>query len=306
MTVNCSSAIAAGFVALLTLFGGTATVDCADTDQALAYWRPIRSSATTTELPANALALQLVPCLGSPNSELRDRIGYEFLTYWLRGKELTDTTRHELLRQLSARIDVQPESTLSDAAFSRSFSALILAELMRSDAEQAFMSAVERDELFRLAVQALARENDYRGLEPDVGWVHPVAHQADLLWRFALHPETSAIQAQAILESIRNKAATTSASYRFNEGDRLARSVSTVVSRELVDTDSFQQWLSTFEKPRSMNDWEDAYQSLHGMAELHNSKQFLRALRDQLADAEIDESIQDALNSLLQQFSQLV
>ena len=40
-----------------------AGVDCLETGPALEYWRPIREQATTSELPANELAIELVSCL---------------------------------------------------------------------------------------------------------------------------------------------------------------------------------------------------------------------------------------------------
>lgn len=281
-------------------------VDCGNTQAALSYWRPIRAQVAEQELPADSLALQLLPCLGSSNSELRDRIGYEFFTYWLRNDKLADETRKTLLRDLSERIASLPADEPTDAVFSRSFSALILAEIMRSDAARPFMSAGDRESLLSLALRALANENDYRGLEPDLGWVHPVAHQSDLLWRFALHPMTSATQARAILAGVRRKVAITEASYHFNEGDRMARIVSTIAGKQLVDSESMIRWLASFGTPQSMPDWDDAYKSQRGMAELHNSKQFLRALSDQLHDMGVEPAIQDALSDVLRRFNQLV
>jgi hypothetical protein len=52
--------------------------------------------------------------------------------------------------------------------------------------------------------------------------------------------------------------------------------------------------------------WTDAFKSPRGMAELHNSKQFIRALSDQLGSMEIDASIIIALQELRDLFSQLV
>ena len=58
-----------------------ATGDCDDPEEALAYWRPVREGVVAgEEQPIDRLAVELVPCLGFPNSELRDRIGYEALT----------------------------------------------------------------------------------------------------------------------------------------------------------------------------------------------------------------------------------
>ncbi len=279
-----------------------AATDCLDTEAALKYWQPLREQATSTALPADELALELVSCLGSPNPELRDRIGYELYTDWLRNEKLTDATRRALLNELSRGLGDVKEA----AGLKRSFSALILAEVMRSDSNNPFMDDASRQDLLNAAIAGLKNESDFRGLEPEIGWVHPVAHMADLLWRFALHAETTREQARSILDAVDSKIAPSGVSYTFNEGDRLARVVSTMIRRDLVAAEAIATWLDGFQTPRSMEKWSDAFQSPDGMAELHNTKQFLRALSDQLSEDEIDRKIAEPLQSLVTGFTILI
>ncbi len=289
------------------------SVDCVRTEEALAYWRPVRERAGGEGLPAeglasdalvaDALAVELLSCLGSPDPELRDRIGYELYTYWLRGEHLSDETRRTLLDRLTA--NVRDGST--PASLSRSFSALVLAELMRSDAVTPFMTEPERSQLLDVALSALLAEADYRGLEPDIGWVHPVAHLSDVLWRFALHPATTAEQAARILDAVRIKAAPNDHGYVFNEGDRLARIPAILFRRsDLVDSAAAVLWLGRFERPIGMQEWSSAFSSPEGMIELHNTKLFIRALSDQLAGVELDPQITEALRALVAGLTGLV
>lgn len=277
-----------------------------DSEAALEYWRPIREQADTAIGNADDLALQLVPCLGSPNSELRDRIGYELFTHWLRGNNLTDDTRRALLVRLSSQLRLQPPVSTDNTTLSRSFSALILGELLRSDANRAFMSAPERQRLLDDAIVAIESEKDFRGLVPDLGWVHPVAHEADLLWRFALHPQTTREQALQVIAAVRSKVAPRDVSYAMNESDRLARVIATLIARGLVDTAQMQEWIAAFERPQSMDKWSDAFATPQGMAELHNTKLFLRALSDQLDGETIAPEIAATLHELVQGFTQLI
>jgi len=279
-----------------------AAPDCLDTGLSQDYWRPVREQAPVTKLPADEYALELVGCLGSPDPELRDSIGYELFSYWLRQEELADDTRAALLTSLQARLD----DPAPDASLSRSFSALVLAELMRSDARSPFMSDADRQSLLESVSSAIAAETDYRGLDPDIGWVHPVAHMADLLWRFALHPATSDAQASALLAAVQSKVAPPGVSYAFNEGDRLARVAATIIGRDLLPHGDVVRWLGNFSAPRSMEQWSDAFRSPAGMAELHDTKQFLRALSDQLDGAEIDRDVASALADLVRSFTALI
>lgn len=283
-----------------------AETNCLETDAALEYWRPIREQARTSQEPADGLALELLSCLASPDPELRDRIAYELLTDWLRSEKLTDDTRHALLYRLSSTLSTFPSIETDSSALARSFSALLLSEVMRSDSKQPFMTAFERQTLLDTSISSLKKENEYRGLDSELGWVHPVAHMSDLLWRFALHTDTTTAQAELILVGVRAKVAPTANFYRFNESDRLARVVTTLITRQLVPTETVTAWISSFEKPSLMEKWPDAFSSPEGMAELHNTKLFLRALADQLEGAGVDTEITTPLVDLVHEFTQLI
>lgn len=287
-------------------FVQAAETDCLDTRAALEYWRPIRAQAPQFAAPADTLAVSLVACLRSPSPELRDQIGYALFTLWLRSDMLSEDTRRNLLGELALLLATPAPAKPDDSVFARSFSALILAEVMRADSKQPFMSDSERQALLDLAVQSIERENDYRGLDAELGWIHPVAHMSDLLWRFALHPETSSEQAESILAAVQSKVAPTTVFYGSNESDRLARVVTTVVLRKLISAEKIATWLQTFEAPTSMQKWSDAFASPEGMAELHNTKLFLRALSDQLDGEDVDPVIAVPLAELVQGFTQLI
>ena len=283
-----------------------AGVDCMDSATALEYWRPIREEAATSEAYADELAVELLSCLSSPDAELRDRIGYELYTYWLRSEKLNDDTRRMLLVELTEVMAVPPRTIPDDSTFGRSFSALVLSEIMRSDTNRKFMTPEERQTLLTQAIQSLTVENDYRGLDAELGWVHPVAHLSDLLWRFALHPETTATQAETILDGIRTTVAPVAVFYNYNESDRLARVVTTMLQRNIIAPDKVARWLRSFETPSSMERWSDAFTSPQGMAEMHNTKLFLRALSDQVEGADVDPLISEPLSELVQGFTQLI
>ncbi|MGI9202370.1 MAG: DUF2785 domain-containing protein [Woeseiaceae bacterium] len=279
-----------------------AGIDCLDTSTALSYWRPIRKATESHDSSVDDLALELTPCLGSPDPELRDQIAYELYVEWLRNDRLSDATKEQLLGQLSSLVR-QPGN---DSSLARSFSALILAELMRADANRAFMSPEQRQHLLSDAIEALQREDDFRGLVADIGWVHPVAHLSDLLWRFALHPETTPAQGMAALTALRSKVSTSQASYTFNESDRMARVVSALFQRQLLEVQDAAVWIEAFAVPATMEKWSDAFLSPEGMAELHNTKQFLRALSDQLNETDVADAIRDPLEALVQGFTRLI
>lgn len=273
--------------------------DCVASESNLQWWREIAINRDEERINADALAYDLLPCLGSANSELRDSLGYGLYTYWLRNDLLNTETKGFLYTQLSEGLSI--ENTLF-----RSYSALILSELLRADAIDEFLSNAQRETLLQQAGQALRDEVDFRGLDPELGWVHPIAHLSDVLWRMALHPSLNSDQARQILAAIRNKATPVNEAYQFNEGDRLARVIVTLMQRDLVEASQWLAWFSEFESRMSGEDWGSVFADVEGMKELHNAKLFLRALSDQLEGVNLSAELQGKIDAILAILTDLV
>ncbi|MEX2130393.1 MAG: DUF2785 domain-containing protein, partial [Pseudohongiellaceae bacterium] len=264
------------------------TEDCAATAENLAFWQEVYNNREDTRIVADALSYDLLPCLGAANSELRDTYGYGLYTYWLRSDRLSVETRTFLLHTLT-------DNLKASNSLLRSFSALILSELLRADAMDPFIPAAARAVLFDATRVALAAENDYRGLDAELGWVHPIAHMADVLWRLALHPAFSAIEARGILQLVRTQAATDEAAFRNNEGDRLARVIAVLIRTEVLGEQEIVTWLTGFELRLDGEAWGTVFASTAGMTELHNTKLLVRALSDQLEGVELHATITTTL-----------
>lgn len=258
------------------------SVACPSNDQIVARWRAVRESVN--DLDANALALDLADCLASPNPELRDRIAYEVLTFWLRKEKLetetVDTLRDKLLPWLE-RGHGEPGT---DDSIARAFAALVLSELVRHDAIHEAWTSEKIEATLELALAAFTSERDYRGLDADLGWIHCIAHEGDLLWRLALHPKTSGAHHVKILDALSSQIVRLGLpAYTHNEGDRLARVVSAIVARGKPQEARVSEWIEALGQPGSLETWNAAFRTPDGMAKLHNVKLVLRALRQQLA-----------------------
>ena len=303
--MNTTTATLPGLILVMlgSLFSPVAAAqpdpECASDQANIAWWQEIYQQRDESRMVTQALARDLLPCLASANPVLRDTIGYGLYSYWLRNERLDRDSKAFLRSALQS--DLQSNNTLQ-----RSFSALILAELMRADAIDTFMTEAERNALLQRTSDALQVETDYRGLDAELGWVHPVAHLADVLWRFALHPALDAEQARQIQRAVRSKATPLDASYAFNEGDRLARVISQLMAREVLADDQWQAWLAQFQTRRDGQDWGTAFASPEGMAELHNAKLFIRALADQIGGSSVSATLQETVAELVAMFTALV
>ena len=170
-------------------------------DTRLATWKQIAATeqkAPPTGMSAATLTPELVAYLSSPDPERRDHIAYEVLATWIKGKRLTDLECTTLAKTLLANLD----GPLDVPAFGRSFSALVLAEIVRRDRKEPFLSMGTRKEILRTAHRYAQRETDLRGYTGDTGWSHAAAHTGDLLAQLAQEPTFREIDRATILDAV--------------------------------------------------------------------------------------------------------
>lgn len=219
-------------------------------DDQLRRWLAIRAApemappaGTTTE----ALVPELVEYLGSLDPVRRDDIAYSVLTQWMRGGTLPDDGVRSLMTQLLANLD--GDLTETDGVFRRSFSVLVLGEVVRRHTKQPVLTKQEVATLVTATAAYAKRETDLRGHTGVTGWAHAAAHTGDLVWRLAQVPEVDAGQRSLLLE------ATASFMTRphgqilaSGEDGRLAVGVLAVVHGD-IGTIAIDAWLSQLAAP---------------------------------------------------------
>ena len=224
-----------------------------------------------------ALALDLLPCLGSPDPQLRDGIAFEALSTWMRGKQLSPRTvgkiRERLLPQLDASYFMNPVGVLSP------FTALVLAEVARFDRVEPFMTDQELQQLVDAGTRYLQSVRDYRGFDEGIGWRHGVAHASDLMLQLAVNPRTSKAHLDQMLAAIATQIAPAGEhSYIYGEGNRLAQAVFYIAKRKLHTADEWRKWFELIAAPAPLASWGDAWTSQRGIARHHNTWAFLTSL----------------------------
>ena len=222
------------------------------------------------------LALGLIDCLADPDPVLRDEIGFEALSAWMRGEQLTPATMQSL------RTTLLPRLTAADPqGFSRPFAALALAEVARVDRRKPYLSPAERQELLAAASSYLSGVRDYRGYDEAAGWRHGVAHGADLLLQLALNPALGRAEHEAMLAAIASQVLPAH-SYIYGEGERLMAPVFYLARRDTLTTADWEAWLTrllTTRKPILPT-------SVAALAHSHNLKQFLYPLYASLSQSQ--------------------
>ena len=232
--------------------------------------------AVADDARRQALALDLVACLGSPDPALRDGIAFEALSAWMRSKQLSAATvgsiRDRLVPQLAP--DYPDPSGVK-----RPFAVLTLAEVVRVDRVEPFMSDQQLQQLVDAATRYLQSVRDYRGFDEREGWRHGVAHSSDLMLQLAVNPRTSKAQLDQMLAAIATQIAPAGEHfYIYGEGDRLAQAVFYIAKRKLHSDDEWRKWFGQVAAPAPLAKWADAWISQRGIAKHQNTWAFIATL----------------------------
>ncbi len=276
--------------------------DCPPATFPLSALHQLKSQGWTVPDTASGqtLALGLMACLSHPDPELRDGLAFDGLSVLLRGKLLTTETRYQLYRTQLAQL--QANST-DATGFAKPFAALTLSEVARAQRMQPFLVPEDLDTLVNAATTYVRGVTDFRGFIAGEGWRHGVAHGADLLMQLALNPAIRAEQLEAIVQAAQAQIVPAQAHfYIYGESDRLARPIVYAARRGQLSTAFWLRFVEAVASSKPLATWGDAFGSQAGLAQLHNTKGFLRAIQSlvtQLNDPSVNAQLAQPLAAAL-------
>ncbi len=195
-------------------------------------WQDIANAGF--ELPPGAavedLAAELSEALADPDPRLRDGTAYAVMRTWIERGVLDD---------LLASLGDQMAARLRDPRIqARTFAALVLCWIIeRGGFDGAWVSAF---------ADWYPGEDDLRGFDPELGWLHAVAHGADLLGLLGLDQR---VQPELMLDlAARRMLADTDYVWRDAEDDRLGCAIALTLSRPGLTAEQSTAWLGLIDE----------------------------------------------------------
>lgn len=231
-------------VAALPAFAQSGTGQAAARDKA--FWQAVINN--DFKVPAGAplpvLVTELSTMLASPDPQLRDDIAYAVLANWIyRQRVVPVEERLRLLQTWEGNLKAGIGERDTQTVIGRSFSALALGVLAILDNEAPFLDRATFARLLESALTYLQAERDVRGFDNTLGWLHSVAHTADLLKFLARNPHLQVSEQALVLNAITGKLSAVETPLVHGEGERLARTVLSIVARADFDETGFAAWL---------------------------------------------------------------
>jgi len=242
--------------------------------------------------------------LGSTDPELRDDIAYIVYANWLKREMFTKEEVRLHVNELLENLNQGIGDTETDSVFLRTFSVLLLAEIVHNDNKKPLLEKDQIQTILAGALRYLDAEKDPRGHIPVKGWAHALAHTADLMLVLGKNRSTEKVDHEQILQGIATKLIhSTNWVYFHGEDDRLANAVTGILQRNLISLEFVEAWLKSITQPETP--WVGAYVDSGQAKAFHNSRNFLRSLSQIIGTAEqwqetltISHLVNDALDEL--------
>ncbi|MFC9590115.1 DUF2785 domain-containing protein [Streptomyces sp. NPDC056944] len=191
-------------------------------------WKSVEAAdcAVPADRAMDDLVGELSLALADPDPLVRDGEPYAVLATWIDRGTIGTPRRLELGDEMAERFtDPRVEA--------RTFAPLVLDMLVTAgDFKAGWVDAFER---------WYPAERDLRGHDDTLGWLHAVAHGADLLAAFGLHPEVA--PARMLELAAARLTAPTDHVYDQLEDDRLARAIARVLTRTDLSEHDAVGWL---------------------------------------------------------------
>ncbi|MCJ0875805.1 DUF2785 domain-containing protein [Streptomyces sp. AP-93] len=191
-------------------------------------WKSVEAAdcAVPAGRPMDDLVRELSRALADPDPLVRDGAPYTVLETWIAHGVIGRPQRLELGDEMAARFT-------DPSIQARTFAPLVLEMLVAAgDFKSGWVEAFE---------DWYPAEADLRGHDETLGWLHAVAHGADLLAGFGLHREVAPVRMLDLAAA--RLTAPTDHVYDQMEDDRLARAIARVLTRTDLSEREAVRWL---------------------------------------------------------------
>lgn len=268
----------AAALAVVTLVSTPALATAQTRDRT--FWIALLESgfAVPDDAVAEGLLMESTALAGSPDQRLRDDVAYGAAAKWIIAEQrFTPGQLRRVMAVWQGKLRAGLGARGDDSVLARSFSALNLSLVAARDLDTPFLSDAEFATLLDDALAYLEGELDLRGFEPGRGWLHAVAHTADLLRFLVRNPKLPPASHPRILGSMAQVLERNPGVFVWGEPERIGFALQSLVRRADFDAAAVEAWAAPW-IARHKALWKDG-PAIDPVAyvPIENAKQVMRA-----------------------------
>lgn len=238
----------------------------------------------------------LMKNIGDLDGEIRDFLIYPCLAHLLYDNHLKepdlDRIAKELISEQYLFFDI--ENYVEYSVLTRSFTLLQLAILVAVHNRDHIIHGKIIREIFTRFLEYFDQEEDFRGFNEEVGWLHSIAHSADVFGQLMKVEAFYEQELKRMFTAITDKYQTEEFFFMYDEDERFVTAIMNGLERDILDQEFIEGWIDDFSNYKKPQQWPQAYYITN------NIKVFLRSLYFRVLDQEkyayLAEKIKTVLN----------
>jgi hypothetical protein len=248
-----------------------------------------------SKVDIQALIKTLLENIGHEDPYIRDHLVYEVLAHVFHDQLLDDKTLEKYLSRLISDnfLFYDMSNQHQNSGLKRSFTVLQLVIFVYVHQRDDVISKQLIHETFDRFMLYFTKEEMLTGYDTKLGWVHAIAHSADLIKMFMGLSWFDASKLEFMFHAVSKKIKDQHHYYMFNEDERLAIALKTGLDRKILSNEFVFKWID------DMLHMDEQLPLPNDIICKNNVKQLLRSLYFKCLKDQSLKDITDQLESVL-------
>jgi hypothetical protein len=220
---------------------------------------------------------------------------YPNLAHLLYDKHLTEEQLTDIAQLLVSEkyLHFDIENYIELSVLTRSFTILQLAIIVFVHQRDNIIEQSVIEDLYDKFLDYFDQEENYLGYKEDIGWLHSIAHSADLFAQLMKVDWFTETQLKTMFKAISKKFKTKSFFFMYDEDERMIHAIMNGLERDLLDKEFIVNWVEDLGSYKKISEFPEAYYLTN------NIKILLRSLYFRILDNEKYGYLEDKIKEVL-------
>ena len=201
-------------------------------------------------------AHRLIENIGDLDSNVRDKLIYVNLAHLFYDGHFDKNQLLHFFELLSSEkyLLYDLENNIEHSELTRSFTVLQLVYLIYLHNKDPYLTNKQYMDFYVKFIQYFKKETILKGYDPQVGWMHTIAHSADLIAQIVKSEEMNKKTLEEVMNAILSKFAISTYTYVSDEDERMVTAIVNAIERNILDEEFISKWIESFgllPKPKS-------------------------------------------------------